>query len=124
MDNGSTDTVLLSGTVNISPSQITLTTQDVATDTLGGTVAVVGGRRDVIQPGDRRGQRVRGPQLVVAKGFRGRDVERPGARIGRRSVHTRKRLDLQPGPAQWNTDQQLLLWRALRFLADAIGLPL
>ena len=46
-------------------------------------VAVVGGRSDIGQPGNGRAQRVGGPQLVVAKGFRRRDVQRTGARIGR-----------------------------------------
>jgi hypothetical protein len=35
---------------------------------------------------DRRGQRVRGPQLVVAKGFRRRDIQRTGPRIGRQRI--------------------------------------
>ena len=57
---------------------------------LGGAVAVVGRRRDVTQPGDRRSQRVRCAQLVVAKRFRGRDVERPGTWIGRQRIEDGK----------------------------------
>jgi len=40
LDNGSSDTVALAGYVNILPRALTLSTADVNTDTVGGTVAV------------------------------------------------------------------------------------
>jgi hypothetical protein len=40
LNNGTNDTVALAGYVNISPSALTLSTQNVQTDTLGATVAV------------------------------------------------------------------------------------
>ena len=57
---------------------------------LGGTVAVVGGGRDVMQSRNGRGERVRGAQLVVTERLGRRQVQHPGPRVGRQRVEDRE----------------------------------